>query len=82
MKLSKAQQAVVDLMREGWSLCKSTTFDGTAWLQERGCGRGGKTRNVNLNTFSALLDRGIIKRKQNGFPTSCYELAEEWRAAE
>ena len=83
MKLSKAQQAVVDLMREGWSLCSSTSISISGiWLQEYGCGCGGQTQKVNAHTFFALKKRGVIEIQSNQFPTSCHRLTKEWRAAE
>lgn len=33
MKLTKAQQAVIDKMRDGWELKASMAMDGRCWLQ-------------------------------------------------
>ena len=76
MKLSKAQQKVVDLMKEGWELGKSQSMSGRAWLQKDGVGRGGPVEKVNTNTFWSLYKKEIIKLKKQSFPTSIYELKE------
>ena len=73
-KLSKRQQEVVDLMREGWALCLLSAMTNSAWLQKNGCGKDGEAKRLNLNTFYALLDKGLIKIKHDGYPTRCYQL--------
>ncbi len=74
MKPSKAQKNVLLLMKHGWELCKSSTMSGRSWLQENGCGKGGKTQEVNGNTFFALSKRGWIGCSKRSFPTSCYAI--------
>jgi hypothetical protein len=75
MKLSKTQQEVVDLMREGWELAVSTTHNGGAWLQEDGVGRSGITKNISRSTYQALYRRNLLKRKGAAcFPTKTYVL--------
>ena len=75
MKLSKAQQEVVDLMREGWELGVSTDFTGRCWLQKGGCGKGGETKDVRSTTVGALREAGVIKICGYSFPTTRYQLA-------
>jgi hypothetical protein len=72
MKLSKAQADVLKHLDEGWDLCVSSTFDGGVWLQNGGCGKGGKTEKVNTKTFISLYNRGLIRKVKQGFPTSVY----------
>jgi len=74
MKLSKAQQAVVDAMRNGWQLGEGMDFRGRTWLQQGGCGRGGTTKEVRANTVSALLRAGAIKKDEESFPLRTYKL--------
>jgi len=77
MKLSKTQSTVIKLMREGWEMGRSTSFnDNRIWLQKNGIGRGGETFEVRFNTYSALGNRELIKLKEQRFPTSLYELTE------
>lgn len=69
MKLSKAQQRVVDLMKEGWELAYDNRgFYAHCWLQKGGTGKGGPTEKVNFNTLYALKNRGIVKNlEREGF---------------
>lgn len=59
MKLSKAQQRVVNLMKEGWDLRSSKGFDPFAYLRE---GDGLRTKSVSMATLYALLDKRVIIR--------------------
>ena len=63
-KLSKAQQDVIDKMRDGWQLGRNTSisYATPCWIQEGGIGYGGKTQNVSRSTFRALWNKGLIKR--------------------
>jgi hypothetical protein len=61
-KLSPAMQKVIDLMRDGYELGRSTGYMSSCWLQKGGLGRGGHCVSVNENTFHALYDRGLLKR--------------------
>jgi hypothetical protein len=79
VKLTKAQQEVIDLMRQGWELGVSTTADGRWWLQKGGLGRGGETNNVNANTAHALLRAGLIRSAGYSFPTQHYLLTDKGR---
>lgn len=78
MKLSKTQAEVVELMKQGWALCSSATFDGGSWIQKNGCGKGGETKTVSANTVCALYKKGVIELKIDGFPTRCHKLTKEW----
>lgn len=75
MKLTKAQDRVVSLMKEGWELGWSNTMDGRVWLQKGGVGRGGQTERVLVATASALCKAGVIVCDKREFPTSKYRLA-------
>lgn len=63
IKLTDVQRKVVDLMRDGWELGFDSRQYSHAWLQKRGCGRGGESINVNLNTFNGLCIKKIIRYK-------------------
>lgn len=77
MKLSKAQQKIIELMKEGWELGRSTSFaSNRAWVQQDGVGRGGKSEKMSISTFCVLLDKKLIELKKDGFPTSKYQLTE------
>jgi hypothetical protein len=78
-KLSKNQQEVIDKMRAGWELGQDMSFQGWAWLQKGGLGKGGESMNVKLNTFHSLRERGIIRCVSQKFPTARYELSDEWK---
>lgn len=54
MKLSKAQQEVVDKMREGY-LLHDSLFDGGYLKKE-----GEEVIKINRNTMSALLRKGLL----------------------
>jgi hypothetical protein len=74
-KPTKVQQAVLDKMAQGWQLGKSNSdIDGRAWLQRDGCGYGGPTMKVNLATFNALRNAGLIVKDIFKYPTQTYRL--------
>ena len=73
-KMTKAQQEVIAMMRDGWELGVSTSFDGRCWLQKGGCGLGGETKSVNVRTVSALRKAGLIESAGRSFPTEKYRL--------
>ena len=75
-KLSKPQQEVIDLMKAGWELGASGGMSNRTWLQRDGCGRGGPVKEVNGNTFYALVRRGLIKGTGTSWP-SIWVLASE-----
>ena len=77
MKLSKAQQRVIDLMSEGWELGHSRGYQTSAWMQKDGIGRGGDSEKVNANTFFALRGKGLITVAREGFPTNVYKLCSQ-----
>lgn len=63
-KVTKAQQAVLDAMADGWELGRSSSAIDTrqrCWLQKGGIGMGGEVRAVTLPTLNALLESGLIE---------------------
>ena len=76
-QLSKPQQEVLDLMKDGWDLCASGGYDPRTWLQKDGCGCGGPIKEVHGNTFYALSKRDLITIKKEGFPTTTWILVKE-----
>ena len=76
MKLSKAQQEVLDLMKNGWELGKYGGIDPRYTLQEGGLGRGGKSRSLNYKTVYILFKKGLIK-SIGGFSPERFRLSEE-----
>lgn len=60
MKLSKGQNEVIHLMKNGYELGKTRFLTISAWLQEGGIGRGGKSVNVNINTLNSLHSKKLI----------------------
>lgn len=79
MKLSKTQRMVLKMMSEGWELGQVTipTSDRGAWLQQGGCGRGGRVMTVHHGTLQALWKRELIMVNKRGFPSITYKLTEE-----
>ncbi len=63
IKLTHTQSFVLGLMRDGWELGFYSGEKSHAWLQKRGCGRGGESIDVNLNTFRGLCIKKIIRYK-------------------
>lgn len=76
MKLTKPQQRVVDRMREGWPLGRSS---GRWWLQRDGVGCGGPTEEVNANTAHALYVRGVIRKSRDYYPLQEWRLSPKWK---
>ena len=74
VRLSKTQEEVVKLMRLGWELGVSSSFDHTAWLQKGGVGKGGPTKKVSGATVHALWKKKIIEVVKHEFPTTRYRL--------
>lgn len=71
MKLSKAQQEVVDKMREGWELrLREPDFP---YLHHGG------SINVNRSTFKALKYRSIIERCGTYINGYVYRLTEQYK---
>ena len=77
MKLSKIQQEVIDLMRDGWELGQSKGFHESTWLQQGGCGKGGPTKKISSATLTALYDRGLIVKNEHKYPRTTYKLKGE-----
>lgn len=71
MKLSKAQQELLNLMNSGWELGRYGGAEPRYSIQEGGLGRGGKAKTVNIKTVWALLDRRLIKQVNDSswYPT-------------
>lgn len=77
MKLSKAQQFVIDKMRNGWELGQSNSMVcDRCCIQKGGIGRGGEAVTVSRATKQALFDRGLIRSRGYSFPTEVFELTE------
>lgn len=74
MKLSNAQQHVIDRMKQGWQLGNSMTIGGRFWIQSGGCGSGGPSEDVNANTVQALVKRRLIDVDKQKFPTCTWKL--------
>lgn len=55
MKLSKAQQEVVDKMREG-AIIYQNSFSGRVWMRKDSLNYG-----INSNTYMALRRNGVIR---------------------
>lgn len=74
MKFSKAQQNIVDKMKDGWVLVESTSiaFPGS-YLRHDNC----STINVRYNTLEILRKAGVIKQKSYEFPTRIWILDRE-----
>ena len=68
MKLSKAQQHVIDRMRDGWELGIMTDYSGRCWLQQGGIGRGGQSENVSTATVWVLRRMDLIVLEKHHFP--------------
>lgn len=74
MKLSKTQEEVVSLMKEGWEMGHSMTMDGNTWIQKNGVGRGGECKTVYANTYAALSRKGFLECISEEFPTMRFHL--------
>lgn len=72
MKLSKAQQEVVDKMREGYRLHHSN-FTGSIWLRKDGI-----NSYITRVTFNALRKKGVVKQQ----PVDIGRLQAEYRLTE
>jgi|GEM_PF-6869152 hypothetical protein len=63
-RVTKAQQAVLDAMADGWELGRSSSAIDTRQrcrLQKGGIGMGGEVRAITLPTLNALLESGLIE---------------------
>lgn len=76
MKLSMAQQEIIDKMSNGWELGFAESFNCRFWLQKGGCGKGGETKGVRSTTVASLQGKGLIEIAKKGYPLSTYKLAQ------
>ena len=76
MRQHANKDEVITLMREGWELGRSMSFDGSAWLQKGGWGKGGETRDVWSNTMQSLYRSGLIELESEKYPTARYRLTD------
>lgn len=76
MKTTAKMDAVLNMMRDGWSLCYGSGLGTCIWLQKNGCGRGGDSERVHAATFHGLFKRGLIRESHTNYPTSTWELVE------
>lgn len=74
MKLSPIQQKTIALMQDGWELGVSGGFSPRCWIQKNGIGKGGESLNLKISTFHVLLNKKLIKKTEDGYPTSKYKL--------
>ena len=59
--LSKGQLAILELLATGeWELGWYSGIDSSARIQKGGIGKGGEAKDVNMNTFGALKDKGYV----------------------
>lgn len=72
MKLSKAQQEVVDKMRDGWELRLSET--GRTYLIN-----GLQSINTRQNTFASLRHRMVIEMRSSYMNGWVYRLTEQYK---
>ena len=63
MKLSKAQQHIIDKMNEGYELCMSHSFGVSCWLQRGELWNGGESENASQSSVTVLFDKGLIEQK-------------------
>ena len=77
MKISEVQARVLYLMNNDWELGYRDGFYTSAWLQKGGCCYGGKTQDIRINTFFALLNKKLIEENKKGFPITTYKLTEK-----
>lgn len=75
MKLTKAQQEVINLMGQAWELGTSSGITSRCWLQKNGLGRGGDTKTISYVTKNKLESMGLIVGTYK-FPITKYELTE------
>jgi hypothetical protein len=74
-KPSKTQEIVLAKMAEGWQLGRTvSSWDGRAWLQKGGIGKGGASMPVQLRTVKALENSGLIVSDTYRYPTQTYLL--------
>lgn len=79
MKLSKAQQEVVDKMQEGWELAISEGFYATSWIQKNGIGKGCESQDVRLSTAKCLANKCVVEVSGQRYPFTYYRLTEQYK---
>ena len=62
----------------GWELGSSHE---RITIQKGGIGHGGESERVSVSTFSALVQRGAIEVKKQGFPSTTYKLSKSGKSA-
>lgn len=80
MKLTNKQKEVLILMNSGWQLGLNTSsFSSRSWwIQEGGCGKGGKVINYDKrNNISKLSSLELIKSEGFCFPAQTYYLTDK-----
>ena len=77
LKLSKTQQEIVQLMKNGWELGIHHAYFSDSWIQKDGLGKGGESKNVSITTIWALEKKGVIERKEKEGFLSTFRLTKE-----
>lgn len=82
MKLSQRQQEVIDLMKQGWELGLSSGWHTWCSIQQGGQGKGGESRNININTLNSLQEKKLIEFDYEKYPTKIYRLCSDTKSTE
>jgi hypothetical protein len=61
VRISRAQQRIVDAMKTGWFLATSHTGSGSAFISNHGT-----DIEVSTESVDRLIDKGIIELEQRG----------------
>ena len=77
MKLSKAQQEIVDNMREHWDVHYNIFF-GTCWLRNIICGG---SKRIDKRVFTSLKSKKVIEERGFMYPIRTYRLTEQYKTA-
>ena len=80
MKLSKAQQEVVDKMREGWQLCYEPKKN--RYYITKSTAATDFTEGSNYTVFQFLFEKGVIKFDYSDKGILVYQLTEKYRKNE
>jgi len=78
MKISETQRLVLINVKNGYEIGFYPGYASTVVLQHGGCGRGGKSLDFKMNTFNALLDKGLIEKniENSAWNLTRYKLTE------
>lgn len=77
MKISEAQQRVLDLMKEGYELGHYTGIYSNVRLQYNRLGSGTHTVGVNKNTFLSMRkNKLIVRSEERGYNLTVYKISE------